>query len=250
MATAVLVKYSVRMAEMKSPIPPWRTPAKKAPARQPLTQDAIVEAALRVLDSEGLDAVSMRRVAQELGAGAASLYVHVANKDELFELVLDRVYGEIEIPEPSAERWRDQVIALASNSRDVLRRHPGIARVAMFGAPTGVNGLRLAEGYIGILRAAGLPKKIVAGAIDRIGLYVTSDVFEGTLYAAKGFTSGDDPKVKEYWEQIGSYYRSLPADQFPGMTDMLDELLEGDDDERFLFGLELMLDGLASHLPR
>jgi len=75
------------------PTPPWERAARKtkAPARTPLTQEAIVAAALRILESEGYDALSMRRVAADLGTGAASLYAHVANKDELLKLCIDRV---------------------------------------------------------------------------------------------------------------------------------------------------------------
>ena len=93
------------------PIPPWSAARERpvgAPAKTPLTREAIVEAALAVLDAEGLEGVSMRRVAQRLGTGPASLYQHVSNKDELLELVLDRVAGDIEIPEPGVgpDAWQ------------------------------------------------------------------------------------------------------------------------------------------------
>ncbi len=82
------------------PTPPGRRPRKAATPRRPLTQEAIVETAIRVLDAEGLEAVTMRRVAQELGTGPASLYAHVSGKEELRELMLDRVAAEIKLPSP------------------------------------------------------------------------------------------------------------------------------------------------------
>ena len=94
------------------PIPPWSAARERRvaePAKAPLTRDAIVEAALALLDADGLEGVSMRRVAQRLGTGPASLYQHVGGKDELLELVLDRVSAEVEIPAPGvgADGWQE-----------------------------------------------------------------------------------------------------------------------------------------------
>src|SRR5207247_9642587 len=91
------------------PDPPWRVDTRaRARPRVPLTRDAIVEAALHVLDREGLDGLSMRRVAEELGTGAASLYWHVRNKDELIQLLSERLAAEIELPAPDPSRWQEQ----------------------------------------------------------------------------------------------------------------------------------------------
>ena len=92
-----------------SPEPPWRRP--QPPPRAPITREAIVEAALVVLDRVGMDGLSMRRVAEELGTGAASLYWHVRNKEELFQLIFDRVTREIVLPEPDPARWKEQLKA-------------------------------------------------------------------------------------------------------------------------------------------
>src|SRR5262249_19016990 len=92
------------------PEPPWRAKARgRAEPRVPLTRDAIVEAALRVLDREGMDGLSMRRVAEELGTGVASLYWHVRNKGELLQLLSERLAAEIELPEPDPARWQAQL---------------------------------------------------------------------------------------------------------------------------------------------
>jgi AcrR family transcriptional regulator len=165
--------------EATVPDPRWRAPRKARAARKPLGQGRIVEAALRVLDREGLAAVSMRRVGQELGTGAASLYVHVANKDELLELMLDRVLGEVEVPPPDPARWREQVMELGRATRGALLAHPGIARVWFAGVPVGPNALVLAEGALAVLRAGGLPAREAAWAVDRLSLYAAADAFEG-----------------------------------------------------------------------
>ncbi|WP_203657720.1 TetR/AcrR family transcriptional regulator [Actinocatenispora rupis] len=232
------------------PAPPWRTG--KRPVRQPLSQDAIVAAALRLLDAEGLDAVSMRRVAQDLGTGPASLYAHVANKDELIELVLDEVLGEVvdeaeRVAAASDLDWRDAVRTVTRTSRRAMQRHRDIARAAMVGVPLGPNGLRVSEAYLGILTGAGLPDQIVAWGVDRLSLYVTADVLEGAFYRNRGFRNESD--ARRYWTQVGDYLRSLPPDRFPHTVRMVDAMMTGDSDERFEHGLDMILDGLARHLP-
>lgn len=223
------------------PAPPWRTPRKTRPPRQSLSQDAIVAAALRILDRDGLDAISMRTVAQELGTGPASLYAHVANKDELLDLILERVLGDVVVPLGKGS-WRERISLLAQEIRRVLTAHADIARVAMVGGPTGPNGLALGEAYLAILREAGFPDRVCSWALDRVSLYVTADVAERALFRPRG-------DAERYWQQVGSYFRSLPPQQFPHTVAMVDELMVGDADERFEFGLELLLDGLVRHHP-
>jgi len=94
---------------MAIPEPPWKAAPRQRPARAPLSPEAIVDAALRVLDREGSTGLSMRRVADELGTGPASLYWHVANKDALVDLIIDRVAGEVPLPEPDPDRWQEQL---------------------------------------------------------------------------------------------------------------------------------------------
>ena len=93
-------------ADAAIPAPPWqRLPDRQTRRRRdPISREAIVQAAVRLLDTEGLDAFSMRRVADELGTGAASLYWHVGSKDGLLDLVMDQVIGEQRVPEPEPER--------------------------------------------------------------------------------------------------------------------------------------------------
>src|SRR6476646_4528934 len=97
------------------PAPPWqRLPDRQTRRRRdPISREAIVQAAVRLLDTEGLDAFSMRRVADELGTRAASLYWHVGSKDGLLDLVMDQVIGEQRVPEPEPERWPEQITELA-----------------------------------------------------------------------------------------------------------------------------------------
>ena len=109
-------------AREELPPPPWqRVPQRGARRRRdPLTQEAIVEAALRVLDAEGLDGLSMRRVGEELNTGAASLYWHVGSKDGLLDLIFEHVIGEQEVPDPEPERWEEQLKEVARTMRATI----------------------------------------------------------------------------------------------------------------------------------
>lgn len=227
------------------PVPPWRTPPKAANVRQPLSQELIVQTGLRLLDAEGLDGVSMRRVAQELGTGPASLYAHVSGKEELLDLIFDRVLGEVELPgEPDPERWIEQVRQIAISAHRVMRAHADIAKVALANIPTGPNALRIAEAQLQIMRAGGVPAQVAAWMIDRLSLYIVADAYEGSLFRVRGREDGKQDAA-EYFRQIAAYYRSLPADLFPAFTAHVAELTRGDDEERFEFGLDILLSGLA-----
>ena len=139
------------------PVPPWRKARKVSAPRTVLSRDLIVATSLRILDAEGLDALSMRRVAQELGTGPASLYAHVENKEELLDLIYDEVMAEIRVPEPEPERWLEQLREMALDAFRVLRAHADIAKIGLANIPTGPNGLRVAEAQMAIMLAGGVP---------------------------------------------------------------------------------------------
>jgi AcrR family transcriptional regulator len=235
----------------QAPVPPWEHTRKaKAPARTPLSQEAIVDTALRILESEGYDALSMRRVAADLGTGAASLYAHVANKDELLKLAIDRVFADMDFPEPDPDQWVEQLREAMRQTRRIFQAHPGLARAMLGRVPMGPNGMRLIEGFMGLLRAGDLPDKVAAWAGDVVSLYVVASVFEDDIrYSVHGETSQE--AVEAWAEEMKGYIKSLPVSVFPNMVALAEAMFEtGGEDGRFEFGLDLMLRGLASHSPR
>jgi AcrR family transcriptional regulator len=234
-----------------APVPPWeRTRKANAPARTPLSREAVVEAALRILETDGYDALSMRRVAADLGTGAASLYAHVANKDELMKLAIDRVFADVTFPEPDPENWVEQLREAMRGTRRLLQAHPGLARAMLGRVPMGPSGLQVIEGFMGLLRAGDLPDRVAAWAGDVVSLYVVASVFEDDIrYSVHGETSQED--IDEWAAQMKGYIKSLPAETFPNMVALAEPMFEtGGPDGRFEFGLDLMLRGLASHSPR
>jgi AcrR family transcriptional regulator len=230
------------------PQPPWRTPRKRPQTRVPMTQDLIVETAIRVLDADGLDAVSMRRVALELDTGAASLYAHVANKKELLDLVFDRIVGEMELPGPvDPGRWRDQIRTLGVSMHATLSAHADVARVALANIPLGPNALRVSERMLAIMVAGGVPPQAAAWFLDRMSLYIVAEAYEGTLWE---LPEGFDPETdrEALVAPLKQYMASLPVEHFPTIVAHVDEMTSGDSGERFLFGLDLLLDGLAARI--
>lgn len=225
-----------------APEPPlWRTRGEAGRGeRRPLTRDAIVEAALAVLDRDGLSGLSMRRLAQELGAGAASLYWHVGNKEELLSLVLDRIVGEGDPPEPDPPNWQEQVKQMARDTRRLLGSHRDAAQISLGRIPVGPHSMPVLERYLAVLAAAGLPGRVVAHAADMFALYVGGFAFEESIQVPP---LGD---ASASTAQLADYFRSLPPDQFPTLVSLADDLTAGDADERFEFALELLVRGLEA----
>ena len=220
--------------------------ARRGPRERALSREAIAGAALAIVDSEGLDALTMRTVAHSLGTGAASLYAHVASKDELLELVIERVIGEVQLPgEPDPARWQEQLKELARSMRATFSRHRDLARASFARIPLGENALRGSEWLIALLRAGGLPEQVIAFAVDLLPLYVMAVSYEDSLYSSE--TSPEE--VAKFIAEMRGYFAALPADRFPNVVSLAGPLTAGADDERFEFGLDVLIRGLAA-MPR
>jgi AcrR family transcriptional regulator len=244
LANAVLVNYDSAVPGIADlPEPPWWTPRKTAAPRRSLSREAIVAAALEVLRAEGIDAVSMRRVAAELGTGPASLYAHIAHKEELLEQVFDEVAAEIPLPDPDPAGWQEQVRRLWIDSHAAFARNGDIARVALGRVPLGPNSLRVAEVTMAVLRAGGVPDQAAAWAVDVVGLYVVANAIEGAVYADR---QRSEQERQAYWTQVADYFAAVPADRFPTTAALAPMMMVGTGEERFAFGLDLIIRGLSS----
>lgn len=231
-------------ARPEPPQPPWAAPPRTR-RRAPITLDAIVDAAIAVIDAEGFDALTMRRVAAELGTGGASLYAHVSGKEALIALVMDRVFSELEVPwPPDPSRWAEQVKQTARDMKAVYARHRDIARGGFARIPTGENATAGMERVLALLRASGLPDRVVAYAADLLPLYVTAISYEESLYASRGWSPED---MLRFVGELREYFTSLSRERYPNLVDLADALTAGSEgDERFEFGLEVIVRGLAS----
>jgi AcrR family transcriptional regulator len=239
------------------PPPPWvRLPDRSARRRRdPISRDAIVAAAIRLLDAEGLDALSMRRIADELGTGAASLYWHVGSKDGLLDLIFDQVIGELEVPDPVPGQWREQLKDVARAQRAISLRHPYVVRISIGRIPMGPNALRYSERVLAILRAGGLPPRLaVQGShllISTVNGFTLDETGVGDTAGARDDGAGDGAGeawgdgIKETAEMARTYLASLPPQQFPHLVELADEFSYSDPDERFELLIDIFTDGLA-----
>ncbi len=227
---------------------PWQpiSPAKAPrPAKEPLTRERIVDAAMRLIVEHGYDAVSMRKIAQELGTGPASLYAHVANKSELDQLLVDRAAQQMKLPgEPDPERWQEQLKGAMREMLRVMRANPGVARAAIGQVPLGEQSMLMTEKILAILKSGNLPDQAAAWAVDLIPLYVAAVSFEETVQNAATWTVDD---IDNFVTEMRGYFAALPADRFPFTVALATPLTSGaKGDERFEFGITVITAGLAA----
>jgi AcrR family transcriptional regulator len=229
------------------PLQPGAASARPAPRREPLTVDRIVDAALRVVETQGYDALTIRAITGELGTSPSSLYAHVVNKADIDDLIIGRLSSELVLPEPDPDRWREQILEVYAQIRDQYLRYPGISRAALATVPTNLETLRVSEAILAILLAGGVEPRTAAWALDALSLYVAAYTLEISLVHARK-TDQDQEWVlsrDELLHRLGT----LPADRFPRTRDHAAELTSGSGHQRFDFTLNLMLDSLTRQPP-
>ncbi|KAA0933704.1 TetR/AcrR family transcriptional regulator [Streptomyces apricus] len=161
----------------------------------PLDRDRITAVAAALLDAEGPAGFSMRRLAAELNVTAMSVYWYVDTKDDLLELALDAVYGELELPDPDADDdWRDQLRALASGYRALLLRHPWVSPLAGTFPDIGPRSVAFSQAVQRVVRRTGLPPHRLAGAVSAVlrFVYGSGGPVEGRL-TRRPAGAGTDP---------------------------------------------------------
>ena len=209
--------------------------------REPLSRNRIVAAAVAILDKHGVDALSMRTLADELHTAATSLYRHVHNKGELLDLTVDALMSEVELP-PDDLEWQSSMRIVSLNFRAVLLRHPGAAVLRGTRLAIGPNTLRLMEWVCSKLLAAGFSETEAGAAGATIINYtvgcVLGEVLPTQEIEAAGYT----------WDQFEVEMRkrvaTLSLDRYPVMRRVLPMLLGHHHDQPFEYGLDALLDGL------
>jgi AcrR family transcriptional regulator len=211
----------------------------------------IVDAAVRVADREGLDAVSMGRVAAELGAAPMSLYRHVSAKEELLRLMVDAAWGDSPGGLAPGEGWRAGLARWAWAMRAAVRRHPWAARLPISGLPVLPREIAWFEDALACMAGTDLTEARKASVIMLLAGYVRNlATTEADIMAAIG-ASGLDPA-----EWMASYPRMLrqlaDPQRFPALTAFIaagvfDTYDEPDDE--FIFGLDRILDGVGALIP-
>jgi AcrR family transcriptional regulator len=219
------------------------TPVLPTARRMPITEERITDAALQVVAAEGYDALTIRSVAKELGAGPSSLYAHIVNRADIDDLMISRLCSRIVLPEPDPGHWRAQIRDVCVQMRDQYLRYPGISRAALAVVPTNLETLRLAEGMLGILLAGGIDPQTAAWGIDTLSLYVAGYALEASMVHSRK----KDPDAT--WvlsrEELMRRFTALPENRFPNTRRYAAELTSGTEHQRFDFVLDLLTDNLA-----
>jgi AcrR family transcriptional regulator len=211
--------------------------------KAPITVERIVEAALRMVATQGYEALTMRSLAAELGTGPASLYAHVVNKADLDELLIGRLYSEVVIPEPDSATWRTQIHHVCAQIRDQYLKYPGISRAALATASTNLDTLMIAEGMLAILLAGNVPPQKAAWAIDSLALYINAYTLERSLVDAVRDAPAEGWVLSR--DDLMHRLRALPAETFPQTRRHAAELTAGTGHERFDFTIRIIVDHLT-----
>ena len=219
------------------------------PAKAALSREAVVAAALEVVDEVGFAAASMRRVAAALETGPASLYVYVADRRELMEAAHDLALADVEIPTEGT--WRERLETLVGRTIAALAAHNDIATAAIAEVPTGPHALRLSEALLALLREGGVADAQAAWAADLFGQFVASSALEEAAWTVTQarFIDGDptpEALSAALVARLEAVYASLPPERFPTIAALRPLLVGGDGDVRAAWKLRVIIDGLLA----
>jgi AcrR family transcriptional regulator len=207
-------------------------------ARPRLSRERVLEAAVSLADANGIEALSMRRLGEQLGVEAMSLYKHVANKDDLLDAMVDSVFAEIDLAAGEPD-WRAAVRRRAVSVRAVLARHPWAVPLMQSRANPGPSTLSHLDALIGVLRAAGFSVVLTAHALSAVDAYVY-----GFAMQENALPFDSEERSTEVVQQI---LAAMPAERWPHLVEFSREhvLRPGYDyGAEFEWGLDLVLDGL------
>ena len=216
------------------------TSRRERPAKAALTRAGIIGAAVGVLRAEGLEKVTMRRLAQELDTGAASLYVYLRNTAELHAAVLDELLGEVDLS--AGGGWRERLVAILDSYTEVLFRYPSLARSALVSWPSGPHFLALMEALLAALDDGLVPGGRAAWAVDLILLHVTASAVEQSTRIESG-------GAEDEWNAMAGAVQSVPPEQFPHLAALGPDMVSGPGGARQKWALDVLLNGVL-HTPR
>lgn len=201
-----------------------------------VTREAVIDGALELVDAEGLDALSMPRLARHLGTGVMTLYGHVANKADLIDALAERVLAELEPVDDKGGKWDRKLAEQMRGLRRAVLRHPALSSVLAARRVATPSVFRNQEAVLGMLRSAGFePREAV-------------QTYFATLTYTLGFVAWEIPRVQTeggYGEQWRNILAQLATAEYPNLHDLVDELADGASETQFEAGLDALLRGFA-----
>jgi AcrR family transcriptional regulator len=214
---------------------PRRT-GRSAEPRAPLSRERVLQTAIALADQGGIDSLSMRRLAEDLGVEAMSLYYHVANKDAILDGIIDAVAGEIELPSGGTD-WKAALRRSAISARDTLLRHRWAVGLWMSHGSVGASRLRYANWMLQTLREAGFSKELTHHAFHILESHILGFTLQHLGFPYKGEALAGI---------VSSFLDQLTEAEHPYLIEHVRLHLEPrrGDDGGFELGLDLILDGL------
>jgi AcrR family transcriptional regulator len=212
------------------------------PRREPLTRERIIQAALRIMDEEGLEAVTMRRIGRDLGVEAMSLYNHVQDKEDILDGMCEHVLSQFRIPQ--VEGWVEAARLGAREFRRLLLDHPNVIRLMTDrkSAFTNAESLRGYEFALDVFRSAGLSEADSVKAFHAFGGYIF-----GFVMMELGLMVGG-PEDEEHVRAHEEMARILSSADLPRLRESLPYLINCDVEEQFEFGLDLLIQGIRARI--
>ncbi|MEU7488194.1 TetR/AcrR family transcriptional regulator [Streptomyces sp. NPDC042319] len=215
---------------------------RERPAKPALSRAGIIDTAVRLLRAEGLQRVTMRRLAQELDTGPASLYVYVANTAELHAAVLDELLGDVDLaPVRGSGDWQERIEAVLVSYLHVLYEHPSLARTALVTRPSGPHYLGLLDALLALLKEGGVPDDRAAWGVDVLLQVATAN-------AAEHATLDESPHAETEWNAVAEALRNASPTDHPNVAGRAPQLLSGAPEQRRTWAFRMLLAGIQ-HTP-
>lgn len=232
-----------------SPDSVWLRPTRKSRTDRPqLSQERIIHAAIELLDEQGLEGLSLRRLADRLGSGVTSLYWYVDTKEDLLELAVDAILGEVPYSIEPSTGWRADISALAVGLRTIILRHPWSASLFANFLGIGPNALAYSEVVLRVLDQLGLSNTLLDGALSAVFYYVIGSAITDAAWVNTLRRAGLD---NEGWEKLlEENVRKADESQLPWVAGYVERFGEDNIEQRFQTGLDAILDGLEQWAGR
>jgi AcrR family transcriptional regulator len=212
-----------------------------------LSRDTLIDAAVALADREGLEALTIRRLAAELGVTPMALYWHVHDKDELLAALRERMIAEIELPPPrEPEAWAEELRQVLEATLRSLVRHLALAPLALPGVVDSEPGLVLAERVLGLLERAGFSQQQTA----QLGAYLLSSIVTIVTAQPGAHIPSDPAEQEQHLARMHAELAALPAERFPTVTRLAEAMVSKDPDRYFELGLDVLVLGLKGLAPR
>lgn len=215
---------------------------RERPAKPALTREGIIDAAVRLMGSEGLQRVTMRRLAVELDTGPASLYVYVANTYELHAAILDRLLAQVDL-KPATDDWREGLHHVLGSYTDIVFAHPNLAHSALYTRLNGPHYLAIVDTLLGLLAAGQVPAGQAAWGLDLLLLTATATAAEHSARSAGG-------NEEKEWRQLNEALFGASPQQFPHIHEQASDLVSGTPAERRRWAVDMLVNGIIATTRR